>query len=185
MNREQMKQLEVLIRARYPIVYVVTWEEHRVIEMLSDIGRRMKKKVFEWSCSGGIVPAGTPIQATKLRKAGTKDPLVALDEVVEQVEPAVYAFKDFHPFLAKTNFSVIRKLRDIAQNLKSSYKTLVLVAPFLQLPPELEKDVTVLDLKLPTVEELGELLSRVENEVKDNPKVRISLDDGAREEILK
>jgi len=184
-NREQMKQLEILIRARYPIVYVVTWEEHRVIEMLSDIGQRMKKKVFEWSCSGGIVPAGTPMQATKLRKAGTKDPLVALDGVVEQVEPAVYAFKDFHPFLAKTNFSVIRKLRDIAQNLKSSYKTLVLVAPFLQLPPELEKDVTVLDLKLPTIEELGELLARVEDEVKDNPKVKIALDDGARELILK
>ncbi|MHC4502345.1 MAG: AAA family ATPase [Planctomycetota bacterium] len=185
MIADQMKQLEILIRARYPIIYVVTWEESRVIEMLTEIGARMKKKTYEWSCSGGIVPAGTPIQAAKLTKAGTKDPLVALNEVVEQVEPAVYLFKDFHPFLAKTNFAIIRKLRDIAQTLKSSYKTLVLVAPFLQLPPELEKDVTVIDLHLPSLEELGELLARIAAEVKDNPKIRIELDGAARENILK
>jgi ATP-dependent 26S proteasome regulatory subunit len=185
LRAEQTKQLEILIRARYPIIYVVTWEEPRLTEMLMEIGARMKKKVYEWSCSAGIAPAGTPVQAVKVRKAGTQDPLVGLNEVVEQMEPAIYLFKDFHPFLAKTNFAIIRKLRDIAQALKSSYKTVVLVAPFLQLPPELEKDVTVIDLHLPTIEELGELLTRITDEVKDNPKITIDLDAGGREEILK
>jgi len=182
---EQAREIEILIRARYPILYIVSWEEPRVIETLIGIGRRSNKKVYEWSCSGGIVPAGTPLQSVKMRNAGTKDPQVALDEVVEQVEPAIYAFKDFHPFLTKTNYAVVRKLRDIAQNLKSSYKTVVLLSPFLELPAELEKDITVIDFLLPNLEELGRLLDNIIAEVKDNPKIRIELDAAGREEILK
>ena len=185
MSKQQEKEIEVLIRARYPILYVVSWEEPRVIETLIETGRQTNKKVYEWSCSGGIAPAGTPTQAVKMRNAGTKDPLVALNEVIEQVEPAIYIFKDFHPFLGKNNFAVIRRLRDIAQELKSSYKTLVLISPFLSLPPELEKDVTVIDYHLPSIKELGELLDRIIAEVKDNPKIKIELDATGREEVLK
>ncbi len=182
---QQAREIEVLIRARYPILYVVSWEEPRVTQTLIAIGRRSNKKVYEWSCSSGIVPAGTPLQAVKMRKTGTKDPLVALDEVVEELEPAIYVFKDFHPFLSKTNYAVVRKLRDIAQGLKSSYKTLVLVSPFLELPPELEKDITVIDYHLPSLAELGQLLDGIIAEVKDNPRVKIELDAAGREEILK
>lgn len=185
-HRSQEKEIEVLLRARYPIIYVVSWEESRVLEVVNDIGKRTGKKLYEWSCSSGIVPFGMGIQTTsKMNNSGTKDPLVALNSVVEQNEPAVYVFKDFHPFLGKNNFAVVRKLRDIANTLKSSYKTVVLVSPFLDLPPDLEKDVTVVDFFLPDLQELGLLLDRIIDEVRDNPKITIDLDDGAREEILK
>ncbi len=179
------KEIEVLIRARYPIIYVVSWEEGRVAATLAEIGAKSGKKVYQWSCSGGIVPYGTPLQATKMRNAGTKDPLVALNEVVEQMEAAIYIFKDFHPFLAKNNFAIIRKLRDIAESLKSSYKTVVLVSPFLELPAELEKDCTVVDYGLPDLDDLGLLLDRITEEVKENPKLRVDLDEAGREQILK
>ena len=52
--------------------------------------------------------AGTSIQSQKTRQSPTKDPLAALDQVIDQVEPALYIFKDLHPFLAKNNFAVIR-----------------------------------------------------------------------------
>ncbi len=185
MESSQDKNIEILIRSRYPIVYIVSWEEPRVVETLTAIGARTNKKVFEWSCSGGIAPAGAPMESMKNRSSATRDPLNALDEVMQNMEAAIYLFKDFHPFLTKTNFAVIRKLRDIAQNLKSSYKTLILVSPFLNLPPELEKDVTVIDYKLPTLADLGLLLDRIILDVKDNPNIRIEIDAAGREEILK
>ena len=185
MSYSQIRDIEILIRARYPIIYIVSWEEARVVESLIGIGHKSNKKVYEWTCSGGIVPAGTSIQATKMRNAGTKDPQVALNEVVEQVESAIYIFKDFHPFLSANNFNIIRRLRDIAQNLKSSYKSMILLSPFLHIPPELEKDVTVVDFHLPNMGELGKLLDEIIAEVKENPKIHVDLSNQGREAILK
>src|ERR1041385_2252823 len=148
-------ELETLIRARYPILYLISSEEMRVQAMVMDIAKKRHKKAFEWSYSTGIVPAGTSIQSQKHRNAATKDPIVALDQVIEQVEPAIFIFKDFHPFLTRNNFAVTRKLKEIALHLKNSFKTIVLVSPVMEIPPELEKEVTLLSFPLPTREELG------------------------------
>ena len=142
-------EIETLIRARYPILYIITSEEMRVQNILVEIAAKRQKKVFEWSYSTGIVPAGTSIQSQKHRNAATKDPLAALDQVIEQVEPAIFLFKDFHPFLTKNNFAVIRQLKDIALHLKNSFKTIVLVSPVMEIPAELEKEITVLNFPLP------------------------------------
>src|SRR3954470_12633448 len=94
-------ELEILVRARYPILYIISSEEMRVQEDVIEVARRWQKKVFEWSCSTGIVAAGASIQSQKYRNAATRDPLMALDHVIDQVEPALFIFKDFHPFLAR------------------------------------------------------------------------------------
>ena len=127
-------EIETLIRARYPILYIISSEEMRVQQILVEIAARRQKKVFEWSYSTGIVPAGTSIQSQKHRNAATKDPLAALDQVIEQVEPAIFLFKDFHPFLTQNNFAIIRKLKDIALHLKNSFKTIVLISPVMEIP---------------------------------------------------
>src|SRR4051812_46912516 len=158
-------EVETLIRARYPILYIVTSEEMRVQSVVVDIAHKRQKKVFEWSFSIGIVPAGTSLQSQKHRNPATKDPLMALDQVIEQVEPAIFIFKDFHPFLTKNNFAVIRKLKEIALHLKNSFKTIVLVSPTLEIPAELEKEITVLTFPLPDRNELATLLDRIVQDV--------------------
>lgn len=177
-------ELETLIRARYPILYLVSSEELRVQALVLDIAQKRSKKVFEWSCSTGIVPAGTSIQSQKLRNAATKDPVVALDQVIEQVEPAIFIFKDFHPFLTRNNFTVTRKLKEIALHLKNSFKTILIVSPVLEIPAELEKEITVLNHPLPTRDDLSELLDRIIADVKQFKQVRIELDDAGRERLL-
>src|SRR5260221_9194462 len=159
-------ELETLIRARYPILYIISSEEMRVQSMVMEIARKRQKKVFEWSYNTGIVPAGTSIQSQKHRNATTKDPLAALDQVIEQVEPALFIFKDFHPFLTRNNFAVVRKLKEIALHLKNSFKTIVLISPMLEIPTELEKEITVLNHPLPSREDLSALLDRIAADVK-------------------
>ena len=56
-------EIETLIRARYPILYLITNEEMRVQNLLVEIAAKRQKKVFEWTFSNGIVPAGSSIQA--------------------------------------------------------------------------------------------------------------------------
>ena len=178
------QELETLIRARYPIVYLVTNEELRVQNLVVEIAQRRQKKVYEWSCSTGIVPAGTSIQSQKNRLAATKDPLAALDQVIEQVEPAIFLFKDFHPFLARNNYAVIRKLKEIALHLKNSFKTILLVSPVFDLPTELEKEITVLNFPLPTRDDLGGLLDRIAGEMRQHRDVQWELAPADRERLL-
>jgi ATP-dependent 26S proteasome regulatory subunit len=181
-------EIETLIRARYPILYIVSSEESRLTSLIVGIAQKRQKKVFEWSFTTGIVAAGTSIQSQKSRSAATKDPLVALDQVVEQVEPAIFIFKDFHPFLAKCNKSAnaapIRKLKDVAVHLKNSYKTIILISPTQEIPEELEKEITVLNHPLPTRDELSVLLDRILEDVKQFKQVKIDLDDAGRERLL-
>lgn len=53
---ELKKQLTLCIRARYPILYLVTWEEDRAQELLAEIGAATQKKVITWSLSMGFDP---------------------------------------------------------------------------------------------------------------------------------
>ncbi|MGO9200118.1 MAG: AAA family ATPase [Limisphaerales bacterium] len=177
-------ELETLIRARYPILYLISSEEMRVQGLVVDIARKRQKKAFEWSCSTGLVPAGTSIQAQKVRNAATKDPIAALDQVIDQVEPAIFIFKDFHPFLTKTNFAVIRKLKEIALHLKNSFKTVILISPLMEVPTELEKEITVLNYPLPGREDLAELLDKIIEDLKEFKQVSIDLDPVGRERLL-
>jgi len=177
-------ELETLIRARYPILYVISSEEMRVQNAIVEIATKRQKKVFEWSYSTGIVPAGTSIQSHKNRNVATKDPLMALDQVIEQVEPAIYIFKDFHPFLTKNNYAIVRKLKEIALHLKNSFKTIVLISPMMEIPPELEKEITVLNYPLPSREDLSGLLDKIIEDVRQFKQVKIELDDAGRERLL-
>ncbi|HVV00308.1 MAG TPA: AAA family ATPase, partial [Verrucomicrobiae bacterium] len=177
-------EIEMLIRARYPILYVVSSEEMRAQSVVTAIARKRQKKAFEWSVSTGIIPAGASLQSQKQRNASTKDPLAALDLVIDQVEPAIFIFKDFHPFLTRGNYAVIRKLKEIALHLKNSFKTIVLISPVMEIPAELEKEITVLNYPLPTREDLGELLDNIAADVEQARGLQLEADPSGRERLI-
>jgi len=177
-------ELGVLIRARYPIIYVVTWEEGRVEQHLRDIAAKRGKKVFCWSVTSGLHKSGSSFKAQGSK--GIADPVEALEAVIEHKEPAIYLFKDFHTFMRArdSNVAVIRKLREVAVCLSDSYKTLIVTSPLMEIAPELEKDVSVLDYPLPDVADFDALLSRICTDVSDNSKVSIDINDKDREKLI-
>lgn len=183
-KRSPAEELDVLIRARYPILYVVSWEEERVERCLRKIAESRNKKLFIWTVTQGIVRAGA--EPPRNKTGNTGDPIVALDAVIDQMEPAIYLFKDFHVFTAgeRCNMSVIRRLRDVANHVRDTYKSIVIVSPVMQIAPELAKDITVLEFGLPDQSDFNLLLDRITEDVKDNPQIQINLDADAREKLL-
>ena len=177
-------EIETVICARYPILYVITSEEMRAQNILEEIATRQQKKVYEWTYSSGIVPAGASIQSLKGRSPATKDPLAALDLVIDQVEPAIFLFKDFHPFLTRSNYAVIRRLKDIAVHLKNSRKTIVLISPVMEIPAELDKEITVINFPPPGKDDLAELLDKAVQDLRESQQVEIDLDGEGRERLL-
>ncbi len=178
------KELEILIRARYPIIYVESYEEARVEEVLRSIAQARGKKLFVWSVTSGLVQVGgrTP-EAETFSTQGSNDPDTVLSIIGGSRENAVYILRDFHPYLE--NHKTIRKLRDLASELKSSYKTIVLISPVRKLPVELEKEIAYVPFPLPDEGDLMRILNGIIDAVKSNPQVIVNLDDEAKEAIVK
>ena len=160
------REISLVVRARCPVIYVVTWEEERAARVLTRIAERLGKGLYFWSCSQGF-------EGGKLSVSEAENPLMALAYVAESPERAIFVFRDLHPFLK--DFHVVRKLRDIVSELRRSYKTVVILSPELVVPMELEKDVTVVDFPLPDVEELKALLADFLKRVGERPGVAVDL----------
>ena len=178
---DPIRELDVLIRAKYPIVYVVTWEERRVEEAINEIAKKLNRKVHTWSVTQGMKPE-------VIRTSGPKKPsklsseLEALALIHEAPEFTIFLLKDFHPYMKDSR--VVRLLRDLAIRLRGRAQTLFIVSPVLTLPTELEKDITVMEFPLPDVDDISEILDEVIEAMKDNKSVDVTLDDDERELLI-
>jgi len=183
----QMREIDILIRARYSLLYVVSWEEGRVLAALKEIVVGQDKHFYTWSETMGL-RSSTRQLTPGSAEARTRDPMNVLDAIRTNADPAVYVLKDFHVFLSP-NYphasAVIRKLRDLADALHTAYTTVVLLSPVLQLPDELQKDITVIDYELPGLRELDGLLTRAADSVRAQQGVDVNLTAEQRERILK
>jgi SpoVK/Ycf46/Vps4 family AAA+-type ATPase len=169
-------EIETLIRARYPLLYIVSWEEKRVEEALRAISSSRGKRLFVWTVTQGLVSSPTA------KDKQTRSPMAALDFIEASDDPAIFLLKDFHAFITDTELT--RRLRDLTYSLKTSYKTLVILAPTMKLPSELEKEVTVIDYTLPSIEDLDRLLENIIQSVKNNPQINTALKPDEREHLL-
>jgi ATP-dependent 26S proteasome regulatory subunit len=174
-------ELDVLIRARYPLIYLVTWEEQRVDALLASLAESHGKALFTWSVTQGLCRLDDGRTASKAD--GSTDPGAALAAVEKLAEPALVVFKDFHPYL--NDAAVIRRMRELARTLKSTFTTMMLVSPVLNIPPELEKEISVLDVPLPGIEDLLKLLREIVSVVREGKRAVIDLRNEDVEPLLK
>ena len=182
-----MREIDVLIRARYSLLYVVSWEERRVLGALREIVVGQDKSFYTWSETLGLKD-GAKVLTPGAPDARTRDPINVLDAIRSSAEPAVYVLKDFHVFLNQSYphaSAVIRKLRDLADALHTLYATVILLSPVLHLPDELQKDITVIDYDLPGLRDLDGLLTRALDSVRGQEGVDANLSAEQRERILK
>jgi len=168
-------ELDTLVRARYPLVWLVTWEEQRLEAILGELAESHGKALITWSVGKGF----RRVRGGRVPEGSTQ-PLEALAAVEKLSEPALVVLKDFHPFL--TDPVVVRGLRDLAHHLKSTFTTVFVLSPTLAIPVELEKDVSVLDIPLPTYGDLLQLLKEIVTLVRKNKRaeVELSRDDADR-----
>lgn len=147
------RESEDLIKARYPILYVVSSEEQRVEEALTEMALRREMKLAAWSITKGFVKlAGT------LKGGDAKDPIKALDFIAASEGKGVFVLRDFHAFVGDP--TVVRKLRDLAHDLKKKPDTtaVIILSPVMKIPPELEKELAIIDWDLPNRQEIDAIV---------------------------
>src|SRR5512133_218688 len=120
-SMDRQEEVSLLFRAKYPILYIISWEERRIEDILREVARDRRKHLYGWTITSGILPLddydGPPIDPA------TSHPLRALEYINQSREPAIFVLKDFHPFLDEQRSlpdypKIVRRLRDLTGNLK-------------------------------------------------------------------
>jgi ATP-dependent 26S proteasome regulatory subunit len=176
-----VRELDTLIRARYPLLYLVSWEEQRLDSILEELAGAHGKAFHVWSITGGLRRVAGAHAAAPLD--GSRDPGDALRAIGALSDPSLVVLKDFHPFL--NDPVVVRSLRELGQQLKSTYTTVVLLSPVLNIPVELEKDVSVLDVPLPSFDDLAQLVKEIVEVLRKNNRVSVQLSRDHGEQLIK
>lgn len=150
------KELNLLLRACYPLIYVPTTEEERLERAIAEITQNLgKRQVYIWDFVEGY--KDNPNNAG----FGKRNPLQAL-EFIEKL-PAnvggVFILRDFQRFIE--DISISRKLRNLARTLKSQAKNIIVVAPQVNIPEELTEAFTILDFPLPDQGEIKQEITRL------------------------
>jgi SpoVK/Ycf46/Vps4 family AAA+-type ATPase len=171
------REIEDLIKARYPFIYVVSSEEERVEQALREIALRRERKMAAWSITRGFVTL-----AGDHRGGDVKDPLKALDHIAGNEGKGIFILRDYHAFV--DNAQVVRKLRDLAHDLPNTDKCVVLLSPVLKVPPELEKEIAIIDWDLPGRAEIDEIVGNVMRALPPNCDPGPAADPTGRERIV-
>jgi len=183
------QDLTVYIKAGYPILNILSNEEDRVLERIDEMRRDNSqfpdgRELFIWTVSRGwLTPDGQPADREE-----TRDPVAALEFVRKFEGRALFLLKDFHPYLddRQQNASlIVRSVRDLVRHLMGTGKTMLWVSPVLKIPPELEKDVTVLDMPLPEEDEYRTILDSFIERYGSTTRVMFDLDDDGKDLIVK
>jgi SpoVK/Ycf46/Vps4 family AAA+-type ATPase len=170
------EELSILIQAQYPLIYLVTAEEDRAEKEIATIAqmRQQPRKLYVWTLTHGMVEYGQ----VRTTQHNTISPEAAIEWTTRQKDPAIFVFKDLHPF--KDSAAVTRWLRDAIASFQGTQKVIILMSPVQQVPIELEKEVVVLDFALPDLPALDKVLTQQLDQARQN-----RLTAPGREKLLK
>ena len=173
-----VKRLDLMIRARYSLLYIVGAEEEPIEAVIAQVALQVTpaRRVLRWDLVRGWEDNGS----------GKGSVMAALDRIGKTAveEYTIFVLRDLHPVLkypyTDKNAPVVRELRNLTRELKRSKKTIILTSHALELPEELKEEVTVIDFPLPNVQEIDSLISHV---VEKPQQLQVS--GLAREQLVK
>lgn len=187
MENRIVVQLSRLFRARFPYIYITTWEEERAINLIKKISKsekliRVAREVYVWTQTNGFVVDGQKID-------GTQSPDKAIDFIRDCNKNSVFVMCDFHVLFGvkgrQVDYNVVRRLRDNLSDLKTSKfrKNVIFLASELLIPETMQKEITILDMPLPT---LSEIKAKFDKMITQNTQIDTSgLDEEGKEKLCK
>jgi len=149
-------ELILLLKARYPIIYINTIEEDRVEYLIrKNIKTKLNRSIYSWDFIDGYT------NNPNNQGVGKRNPLQALEFIdrLTPETPAIFLLKDFNRFL--NDVAISRKLKNISRILKLQPKTIVIIGTECNIPNELQDLITVLQFNLPSEIEIENELNRL------------------------
>ncbi|MBP0021113.1 MAG: AAA family ATPase [Cyanobacteria bacterium SBLK] len=176
-HRHLIEEISLVIRARYPLLYLVGVEETPILNILKGVTSQLSAsyQVLVWDL----------VRGWEDNNANRNSVMGALERIrrEEKGDPTIFVLKDIHFILRypqhPQNAPVVRELKNLAEALKQTSHTLAIVSHILEVPAELSEHITAIDLPLPDLEEIECLIAS-----KVNPQ-QLQIEGLAREQLAK
>ncbi|MCC6503659.1 MAG: AAA family ATPase [Deltaproteobacteria bacterium] len=158
-TRDFENEIRIHIEARYPILWLVSFEERRVERIMENLSDSMKLNFWTWSVSRGLYGG----EKKKREPIGREKILPVIEEKITKGENVnnLFILKDIASYFSSHEF--LRRFRDLPALIdeRNAVNTICILSPTLSdIPPELEEDIVVLELSLPDYDEIAEMVSR-------------------------
>jgi hypothetical protein len=149
------EQIVNYIRSGHAGLYIVSAEEARVDAELKAVAQSIEYDLFAWSVTGGLINTadGSVTQA--------QDPIAVLEAMGELPENTVVVLHDFHQFLEDGNPVLIRAIKDALAVGKTRGRCIVVLGCRQVLPPELQREMSVIHFTLPDKQQLSVVLDSI------------------------
>jgi AAA+ superfamily predicted ATPase len=147
-----IKELELLVATRPPLILVETTETPRVEELFRRLTVRTGRPLYRWALATGLQALEPP----KAAAPPCRKPTDLLQHVLQARAAALYLLFDLHRVFDDP--VVLSQLHEIAARHVQVPHTLVLVGPELSVPSELRSHSARFELALPSLQELEALI---------------------------
>lgn len=176
--RHFIDELELLVRSRYGVIVIDSWEIDRADEALRHVAAQLSLHFHVWRRSKGVQrgsEAGAPLVDD------TSSPADAL-RLVEREGAGIFHFPGLGAHLDDP--AVVAHLLDVAERFRMRRGTVVITGGDVRLPEAVRQHAIVVRLPAPTLDEYRALLERVVREYSARMPVRVELSSEARARLL-
>lgn len=159
-TQEAMEIIGTHLQAHYKLMYTVTPEEKRARTILKEVASRKGiDKVYSWTFGNGVVEITDPND-----NGQEMSPMDLLNFIDGHEGKAMFILNDLHFFLETKKgscYEFVRRLKDFLNAKNKHYKPIMIVSSIKVIPPEIEKHITLLNIPLPDEEDIGALVDKV------------------------
>ncbi len=149
---EELRDLEITLNSRTPIIVIESKEELRVIELFTRLGMRLQHPLFRWSITDGL----QRLEIDYDPQQSASDPDEVLKHIKSLTHPGIFVLLDYHPYLSDPIH--VRLIKEIAQQYKRIPRTLVFLSHEFQIPSELKHLTARFRLKMPERSDIMRLI---------------------------
>lgn len=166
-DADAVRELEILVRSRHPLIHVASHDEERIGVLLDHLAERIGAARFDWTASRGLfdLRGGDPVQ-------DSTDPAIALGWVAKFPARAIFHFRGFGHHLADR--AIGARLREIHHDVLGERNAIVLTDE-LEIPKEIASLVTHFTPPPLSSAEYHRLVSAVLRDLRQRGRIDVAL----------
>lgn len=169
-NREPLRELELLIRSRYCLVFIETTEEDRISTLIKHLADRLRLPLFSWTRTKGL-------RREDIDSKGPVYKTVDLSSALSHIEASQFA-AIYHLFNVDEYLEdkiVPTMMRDAAKQFSANDGVIIITGHNLKIPDILKPISALFRPPEPDIEEYRELLENILRDIRNRVDIKVEM----------